>query len=210
MHFSPVMTISHRRFLAQTDAHRVKGRVQSNASDNSLAMRSLLQLKRFSNRKLEPRAEWKCRAAIGDAVEAFRKATEWEAKAERNFMAKWNWRSSHGLIKSQKSSSARETWCGLGFDSTMAPGMSSERKNEKKAGEATWAPMWRNCGAMIFHGERDFNSLKAPSHQSAHDISVCTGILNSMSVIWLQFRCNLASSHPCPQVVVNSSVARLN
>lgn len=35
-------------------------------------MRSLLQLKRFSNRKLEPRRGKKCRAAVED-VEAFRK-----------------------------------------------------------------------------------------------------------------------------------------
>ena len=37
-------------------------------------MRSLLQLKRFLNRKLEPRRGKKCRATVGD-VEAFRKKT---------------------------------------------------------------------------------------------------------------------------------------
>jgi hypothetical protein len=52
-------------------------------------MRSLLQLKRFSNRKLEPWRRKKCRAAIED-VEALRKRRE-ETKKKKKFKKKTLW-----------------------------------------------------------------------------------------------------------------------
>lgn len=79
----------------------------------SASPRSLLQLKRFSNRKLEPRWRKKCRAAIGD-VEAFRE----DEKRRKGKKTLWRSGIEEVLMDLSKVKNlfvgAAETWRGLG------------------------------------------------------------------------------------------------
>lgn len=134
--------------------------------------RSLLQLKRFSNRKLEPRAA-ECRAAIGDAVEAFRKATRRRKKKKlygEVELKKFSWT----YQKSKISWRSAETWRGLGLMNAMPANVSLGPKFKVGAG--------RRCDGMAFgcrdllraRLQQDKNKKKSKSHPS-HEI-ICSAL----------------------------------